>query len=84
MRKIVVNKIKCNYCGDIIESKSVHDFKFCKCGAVAVDGGHEYLRRCFKEDPKKDFEDMSEYKDFPDEGEDKNDDDDLFPYLRSL
>ena len=32
-------------CGDIIESKSVHDFKFCKCEAVAVDGGHDYLRR---------------------------------------
>lgn len=21
-----------------------HDFKFCKCGAVVVDGGKEYLR----------------------------------------
>lgn len=45
MNKILVNKIKCNKCGDIIESVSVHDFKFCKCGAVAVDGGHDYLRR---------------------------------------
>ena len=33
-------------CGEVIESKSVHDFKFCSCGACAVDGGHEYLRRC--------------------------------------
>lgn len=39
---IFVNKIRCNKCGDIIESISVHDFKFCKCGAVAVDGGHDY------------------------------------------
>lgn len=23
-----------------------NDFKFCKCGAVAVDGGFDYLRRC--------------------------------------
>ena len=28
--KIIVNKIKCKKCGDVIESKSVHDFKFCK------------------------------------------------------
>ena len=46
--KIIVNKIKCNYCGDEIESTSVHDFKTCSCGTVAVDGGHSYLRRCFK------------------------------------
>ena len=43
--EILVNKIMCIYCRDVIESKSVHDFKFCKCGRVAVDGGHEYLRR---------------------------------------
>ena len=46
MKKIIVNKIKCNKCGDIIESTHRHDFKFCKCGAVGVDGGHDYLRRC--------------------------------------
>lgn len=45
MEKIIVNKIKCKKCGDIIESKTVHDFKFCKCGSVAVDGGKDYLRR---------------------------------------
>ena len=38
VRKIVKNKIRCKKCGDIIESVSVNDFKFCKCGAVAVDG----------------------------------------------
>ena len=45
MRKILVNKIRCKKCGDIIESKSVHDFNFCKCESVAVDGGHDYLGR---------------------------------------
>lgn len=45
-RQILVSKIKCNKCGDIIESRMVHDFKFCKCGAFAVDGGKDYLRRC--------------------------------------
>ena len=39
MKKIVRNRIKCKKCGEIIESTSRHDFKFCKCGAVAVDGG---------------------------------------------
>jgi hypothetical protein len=57
MRKIKVNRIKCNKCGDIIESISVHDFKFCKCGAVAVDGGHEYLKRCGN---REDWEELSE------------------------
>lgn len=37
MKKIIGNKIKCKKCGDVIESVSVHDFKFCKCGVVAVD-----------------------------------------------
>lgn len=46
MKKIIINKIRCNKCGDEIESVSTHDFKYCKCGAVAVDGGHSYLRRC--------------------------------------
>jgi len=50
MKKIIENKIKCKKCGDIIESTHRHDFKFCKCGAVAVDGGHDYLRRCGKLD----------------------------------
>ena len=58
MRKIKSNKIRCRKCGEIIESVSVHDFKFCKCGAVAVDGGHEYLRRCGS---LENFEELSEY-----------------------
>lgn len=46
MHKIITNKIRCKTCNDVIESKSVHDFKFCSCHSVAVDGGHQYLRRC--------------------------------------
>ena len=44
--KIIRNAIRCKKCSEVIEGKSVHDFKFCSCGASAVDGGHEYLRRC--------------------------------------
>lgn len=31
--------------GNVIESKSVHDFKNCSCGSSSVDGVLEYLRR---------------------------------------
>jgi hypothetical protein len=54
---IVHNRVKCLKCGEVIESKSGHDFKYCSCGNVAVDGGHNYLRRCFKTD---EWEDCSE------------------------
>lgn len=46
--KILVNKIRCNKCGDELESIYTHDFKWCKCNSVAVDGGLEYLRRIVK------------------------------------
>ena len=45
MSKILRNSATCNKCGDEIESWFGHDFKFCKCGAIAVDGGLNYLRR---------------------------------------
>lgn len=51
MIRIKRNAIRCLKCGDIIESKSVHDFVTCSCGACSVDGGYDYLRRCgFPED----------------------------------
>ena len=42
---IILNRIKCRICNDVITSNSRHDFKFCKCGAIAVDGGKDYFRR---------------------------------------
>lgn len=42
---IINNSIKCLSCNDIITSYHRHDFKFCKCSKVAVDGGNDYLRR---------------------------------------
>ena len=59
MRKIIENKIKCKHCGDIIESTHVHDFKWCSCGKVAVDGGHYYLKRSFVTSPEADYEELS-------------------------
>lgn len=49
MQKIIKNSIQCNLCGDVIESKSVHDYVECSCGACYVDGGHDYQRIGFKE-----------------------------------
>ena len=71
MRRIKRNVIKCNHCGDVIESFSVHDFVTCSCGAVSVDGGHDYLRRCFKNDHS-DYEDLSEYEEEANNGEGNN------------
>lgn len=59
MDKIISNKIKCMKCGDIIESEHQHDFKWCSCKSVAVDGGKEYLRRLGEPE---DIIEMSEWK----------------------
>ena len=47
-RKIIRNAAQCKLCGDVIESKHVHDYVTCECGNISVDGGLEYLRRGFK------------------------------------
>lgn len=63
MKVISRNAIQCKHCGDIIESKSVHDFKYCSCMSCFVDGGLNYLRRGCKTSPEEDYIDLSEYKD---------------------
>lgn len=37
-------------CKEILVSESVHDFKTCKCGEISVDGGTDYIRRCYTTD----------------------------------
>ena len=49
MRKIIKNAIQCKLCGEIIESTYRHEYVECKCGACAVDSGHDYLRRSFRD-----------------------------------
>jgi hypothetical protein len=56
------NKAQCRLCKDIIESTFRHDFRRCKCGAIFVDGGHDYMRRGGK------FEDIIELSEM-DEGD---------------
>lgn len=54
---IISNKVKCLLCNDIIESIHRHDFKWCSCKNVAVDGGKSYLKRMYKKD---EYEELSE------------------------
>lgn len=57
--KLKHNRIQCLHCDDVIESVHVHDFKWCECGRVAVDGGLDYAKRCFVE--VGDYIDLSEW-----------------------
>ncbi len=60
MEKIIKNAIRCKKCGDVIESKTVHDMVTCKCGCCSVDGGKQYIRRSFTNSPEEDYEELSE------------------------
>lgn len=45
IEKVLVNKAQCLSCNDIIESLYTHDYRRCRCGNIAVDGGKSYIRR---------------------------------------
>jgi len=64
-KKILRNRCKCIKCGDIIESKSRHDFVACSCGEIFTDGGTDYIRRGAKD--LRNIVDMSEIIDITDE-----------------
>lgn len=53
---ILSNQVRCLKCGDTPFSAHRHDYRPCSCGAIAVDGGMEYLRRVGALDA---YEDMS-------------------------
>ena len=44
---MTVKGIECPSCKERIWSRHRHDFRWCKCKEVAVDGGREYLRFVF-------------------------------------
>lgn len=50
--KLKRNRIQCKHCKEIIESKTDHDFKLCKCGAVGIDEGLNYPKRIFSSNPQ--------------------------------
>lgn len=39
-----VNAVKCMECGDIIYSRTQHDFRECSCGGSFIDGGFVLVR----------------------------------------
>lgn len=59
MKVLTKNAVKCLKCEQVIESKHRHDFKWCKCRAIAVDGGLAYLKRC---GDLEDYEELSTHK----------------------
>ena len=40
----MANILRCKKCGDIITSRHTHDMNWCKCGAIAIDGGDDYCK----------------------------------------
>lgn len=62
-RKLSANRARCRKCNDIVESNSVHHYQSCRCGAIFVDGGLEYVRRGYDEPGS--FEDLCEYEEEP-------------------
>ena len=48
MGDIWINAAVCLKCKDYIRSLNVHDYRSCKCGAIAVDGGSWYCKRAGK------------------------------------
>ena len=68
---IIKNCIKCKFCGDIIISEHRHDFKYCSCGRVAIDGGHDYLKRSFT-NSQNDYEELSIIQDASEAQSDNN------------
>lgn len=45
-----ITAIKCPKCRDTIFSRARHDFHWCSCGEIAVDGGFDYLKISFKKE----------------------------------
>lgn len=42
---IWINAAECSSCGEVVRSRNRHDFRYCKCGKIAVDGGSNYCKR---------------------------------------
>lgn len=45
-----VNAIECPNCGDVIYSRARHDYRNCSCGEIAIDGGFDYTKVCYKDE----------------------------------
>lgn len=54
---IFLNQAKCLVCGDVIASNHRHDFVWCSCKGLAVDGGSWMSRRYIPSNS--DYEEMT-------------------------
>lgn len=39
-----IHAIKCRKCLDTVFSRTHHDFRWCSCQSVAIDGGFSYMK----------------------------------------
>ncbi|MEK5109897.1 hypothetical protein MHI57_24860 [Cytobacillus sp. FSL K6-0129] len=44
MKRPLINRARCKKCEVIIQSRTSHDLRHCKCGAIFIDGGQDYQR----------------------------------------
>jgi hypothetical protein len=49
---LVRNSAHCLDCDDELVSTHRHDFHYCSCGRIAVDGGLAYVRRVYAADAR--------------------------------
>jgi len=43
--RLLRNIARCKKCNTVIESVTTHDFNYCKCKSIFVDGGQDYVKR---------------------------------------
>lgn len=49
---MLINARHCPKCNYVIFSRVRHDFRWCKCKTIGIDGGQEYEHLTFKKSPK--------------------------------
>jgi hypothetical protein len=64
MRKVIINKVRCKKCNNIIESKHHNDFKRCKCGSIFIDGGTDFQRYGWGINQSEEISKLDDYIDF--------------------
>jgi hypothetical protein len=62
---IYINQVKCLACGWYIRSKNRHDFRRCRCGSVAIDGGSWYTKLVTNNPDDKPLSELVEYHTVP-------------------
>lgn len=48
-KSLKINAIQCPKCKDVIFSRTRHDYRDCTCKEIAIDGGFDYVKYCYKD-----------------------------------